>query len=316
MKKIKVVFIGSGYMAGEHAKAFMDCKDFKIVGVYSKTYSNSLKFSKKYNINSVSKSIKDLYEMNKPDLVVIAVPELNLYSVLSISFKFPWVILSEKPIGYNLKNALKIDKIYSKYKPTFFVSLNRRYYSSVQNMLKNLKKNHSDRIIQVFDTQDTDLARKFNHSKKVIDNWMYANSIHNIDLINILGRGKIINVKNVITYNKLNPKLVKSIIKFDTGDIAIYTGIWNMPGPWSISVSTTSKRYDLKPLEKLFIKDRNYRCKEKEIKLSLWDINFKPGLRMQVKELSKYFSNKKNHLPDFKQALKTQKLISRIYKIQ
>ena len=73
--------------------------------------------------------------------------------------------------------------------------------------------------------------RKFKHPEKVVKNFMYANSIHLIDLMfvfveDILKKSKILNLgKERIT------EIVLSTIEFSSGDLALYEGIWKGPGP-------------------------------------------------------------------------------------
>ena len=313
--KLKVSFIGSGYMATEHAKAFQDCKDFELTSVYSKTSSNAKKFFKKFKLKNTNSSIADIYHKNKPDLVIISVTETELTKILKEVFKFKWVILVEKPCGINLKDSTNIKKLIKLNKPKIFISLNRRFYSSsifLKKKINNLKENI---IIQISDNQDLDLAKSFKYDKKIIKNWMYANSIHNIDLFNYFGRGKITNVKNIYNYKLKNPFLVHSIISFSSGDIGIYTATWNMPGYWAVNISSKKINYDLRPIENLRIKTNKNRFDISEYKLSKWDKKFKPGLRMQVDELNKYFKKDNYNLFTFKHSYETQNLINKIYKL-
>ena len=64
---------------------------------------------------------------------------------------------------------------------------------------------------------------------------MYCNSIHLIDFIYYLSRGKIV---KIINNGKIKDDYVTSKIIFSSGDTILYKALWNRPGPWCISVST------------------------------------------------------------------------------
>ena len=50
---------------------------------------------------------------------------------------------------------------------------------------------------------------------------------------------------------------------YDSGDVLLYNALWNMPGPWRVSVTNEKKSYKLEPLEELKIKNLNTKNYEK-----------------------------------------------------
>ena len=108
----------------------------------------------------------------------------------------------------------------------------------------------------VEDQQDIEKAKKIGHSKKVIKNWMYANSIHVIDLLNFFTRGKITKIQTKkFTYQK--KFIIFCKIKFSSGDICVYTAKWNITGRWSINIVSGKENYLLSPLEVLKVKNKS-----------------------------------------------------------
>ena len=313
LKMIKVAFIGTGYMGQEHLKAFSSLKNINIVGILNKTTTRSVEVAKKFNLGFIAKNIKDLFELAKPDIVIIAVPELNLKDVCLKAFNYNSTFLIEKPIGYNLKEAIFLKKLATKNKRKVYIGLNRRYFQSTKLALKELKKDNSKRIINIFDQQSILESIKNGIPKLVANNFMYANSIHLIDYAKIFCRGKIINVENVCDWKKNKKTLVVSKIKFSSGDIAIYQAIWNGPGPWVVSINTSKKRLEMKPLENLTLQKKGSRNIIKVNQNNSIDEEFKPGVMMQAKDLIKSFRNKQTKLPTIKDGLDTMKLIHKIY---
>ena len=113
----------------------------------------------------------------------------------------PWAILMEKPVGLDLADAEDIAAAAKAAKAKVFVGLNRRTLSSTQAVLADLADDPGPRFIHVQDQQSLDVARQIGHAPEVVDNWMYANSIHLVDYIPALGRGKIIDVTPVVRWN-------------------------------------------------------------------------------------------------------------------
>jgi transposase len=75
------------------------------------------------------------------------------------------------------------------------------------------------------------LAKKIGKNKKVIKNWMYANSIHLIDLINFFSSNSNYKVIKKKITKKLNKKIIQCVIK--TKNITFnYKGYWNIDKRW------------------------------------------------------------------------------------
>jgi hypothetical protein len=141
---------------------------------------------------------------------------------------------------------------------------------------------------------------------------MYANSIHLIDYFTFLSNGIIRRVNPISRWNPRNPDPVIAFIEYDNGDTGLYEGIWNKPGPWAVSVTTQEKRYELRPLERLLIQNYGERTFQ-EIPPHPWDTQFKPGLRLQAKEVMASCLGKASRVPTLAEAMDTMKLIHQIY---
>ncbi len=314
MKKIKVAFVGAGYMANEHIKSFADESDVELVGIYSRTKSRAISLSINFKIKYVCNSIEELYNKTKANIIVVCVPILEIKNICFEIFKYPWMSLIEKPIGVDLIEANLILKEQEKTSSLAYVALNRRHYSSTLFALNEFKDDNNLRVINIFDQEDIVAAKKANHPEKVLKYWMYANSIHIIDYITMFGRGEIVSTENLIKWDQLNPNHVLSKINFSSGDIAIYQAVWNGPGPWAVSISSSQKRCELRPIEKAFLQQKGSR-KILEKTVSNWDIEFKPGLRLQANEVLKAFRKENHNLPTIEDSIKTMKIIKNIYGI-
>ena len=307
--KIKVVIIGAGNMAKEHIKVFSSINSFSLEGIHSRTKKKAELLARDYQIPYVSESIDDLFQTTKADLAIVAVSELSVYPVIQEVFKYPWVSIIEKPVGYNYENANLIKDYAERQKSQVFVSLNRRFYSSTRYILDEIENENSQRLIQIYDQEEPFLSNK---PLEVQKNWMYANSIHLIDFFKILGRGKIISVKPLLNWDPDNPSFVIAKVDYSSGDVGIYSAVWNAPGPWMVAVTTPKIRYELRPIESISIQEKGLR-KSKSVPIHQRDKDFKPGLRLQAEEILNFLGGNSHKLVSLNESLATMKLIKQIY---
>lgn len=311
MNVVKVAIVGAGFMATEHARAFSALSNVKVVGVHSRSNESASRLAKVYDA-AVFASVSEMYEGTKADVVVVAVPELAILNVASKVFCFPWVCLLEKPAGLNLAEAEILLKESKMRKSTVYVGLNRRSYSSTRQVLKILSQDSSPRIINIFDQQDMKFALKIGQPEEVVNNWMYANSIHLIDYFTLLGRGEVESVDIIEPWQPKKPGLVLAAIRFSSGDFGLYQAVWDGPGPWAVTVTTENSRLELRPLEKLTVQQRGERISV-ERPIEVIDEDFKAGLLYQAQQLLSVLVNEYTELPSLSVATQSMRLVARIY---
>ena len=311
---MKLAIIGAGNMAHEHARAFRDIETVSLVGIFSRTRSRAETLATKHKIQYVCNSVEELWELTNADLVVISVGELFTNEICRIAFAFPWYCLIEKPAGYNLYDAESILKHAEKTNAKAYVALNRRHYSSTRIVMQELSQLTEPRIVHVLDQEDPQAALDNGEHPSVTANWMYANSIHVIDYLRLFCRGKVISVNHIIPWNAENPFLVLTKLDYSSGDIGIYQGIWNAPGPWAVAITTPTKRFEMRPLEHATLQMYGSR-KNEPLPLGDWDTQFKPGLRQQSQESFRAVKGEVHGLPTLQEGFETMKLIHQIYQV-
>jgi predicted dehydrogenase len=280
-RRVSVGIIGAGYMAEEHIKAFQALDNVEISGIYSRTYLKAEILANKYGIKFCCKSVDDLYMQSKPDVIVIAITETAVEDLVDEIAHYPWVVLFEKPVGLDYEQSKRISDKIDLFGMQAIVALNRRFYSSTRQLVHDLANTQGTRLIQVNDYESLSIAKSFNYAEIIINNWMYANSVHLIDYFCFLGRGKIEKVNVIQSWNQKSLMPVIAHITYESGDQGIYHGIWHGPGPWSVSIVTESDYFEMRPLEQLAKRS----SQEKTLHLypqSSHDLNFKPGLYEQA----------------------------------
>jgi len=308
----RIAIIGAGYMAQEHIRAFANLPQIEIAGIYSRTRGKAEVVAAQHGIPVVSNSIAELYRETQADLVVIAVSELSVRAVCLEAFQYPWICLVEKPAGYNIADAEAIVQAAHDKGQKAYVALNRRHYGSTRAVLAELEQAKGRRLVHVYDQEDPAAALRAGRPDEVVQNWMYANSIHIVDYLRVFCRGEIVAVDPIIPWNSGEPQFVLSKISFSSGDIGIYEAIWNGPGPWAVTVTTQEKRWEMRPLEHASSQIYGSR-KLESLSGHPWDTEFKPGLRLQAEEALKVVKGLPSALPTLEDALKTMQLVRDIY---
>jgi len=308
----RVAIVGAGNMAREHARAFASVPGVTLAGIHSRTRSRAESLAKEFGIAGVYDSVSELYERTRANLVVVTVFETAMNSVSKACFAFPWKALLEKPPGYCLEDALDIRSAALENHCTVFVGLNRRFLSSTRAALSDLATCKGARFIHVQDQQSLEQAASLGHPSEVVANWMYANSIHLVDYLRVLGRGRIKSVRPIFPWRPESPPVVMASVEFDSGDIGLYEGIWKGPGPWAVAVTTPEKRWELRPLEQgayqLWGERRLH-----AVEVGAWDRDFKPGFRLQAEAAVAAALGQPSEIPSLDDAIETMRLIHAIF---
>lgn len=299
-------------MARQHIRAFQDVPGVRVAGIYSRTAPRAEALAAEFGIEHVFTSIAAMREKTNADLVVVAVSELSVRQTCELCFDHPWVVLVEKPAGYNVADAEQIAAAAIAKRRRAYVALNRRHYASTRAVIAGLAHQRGPRLIVVHDQESPAAALQAGSPELVVENWMYANSLHLIDYFSFLGRGTIREVLPVVRWNPDEPRYVAARISFDSGDTGLYIAVWNAPGPWSVSVTTPDKRWELRPLEKASYQVAGSRVIE-QCPDDVWDTRFKPGLRRQAELAVAAAKGAAPELPTVSEALASMRLTQAIY---
>lgn len=302
-----IAIIGAGAMTREHLRAFSDIADVNILGIHSRTRAKAESIAAEFHIPHICDSIAELYKRTQADLVINTVSVAALKSTTIECLQHPWAIFMEKPPGMNPAETAAIQTT-AQGRPVF-VGLNRRFLSSSQAAWEGLSD--SPRYIHVQDQQDMAAIARI-HPPEVVANLMYGNSIHVIDYLRFFGRGRVVSVTPIFRWTPENPGIILASITFESGDRGLYEGIWNGPGPWSVSISTPESRWELRPLEEGTLQKRGERVRQ-PIDIHQWDKDFKPGFRAQAEQVIRAVRGKPHAAPTLDDAAETMRLIEAIF---
>lgn len=308
----RIAFAGAGAMITEHARAFAALPNVQLTGIYNKTLSKAKTIAEEHGISEVSDDLDALLDACKPDLVVMAVYEPAILDISQRILSRPVSLFMEKPIGLDLVEARKIHGYAAKLGRRVWVGLNRRTVGATEAALADLSENPGPRFIHVQDQQSLDVARAIGHAPAVVQNWMYANSIHLVDYLLVFGRGEVVEVTVLEPWNELNPGTVVAHVRFTSGDVGLYQANWNGPGPWACSVSAPHRRWEIRPLEKAVFQNSGERTLN-EVPVPECDVLFKPGFRVQAEKVIRAWRGENSGATTLDDALATTELVAEIY---
>lgn len=291
-KKINLAIIGAGKMAYEHARVFQSLKKICLTLVFSRKIENAKKIADHFQIKNYTNRLLDIVNYNL-DGILICVSADSIFGVTKNLIKYKIPLLIEKPAGLSLKEAMILANLSKKYQTPNIVALNRRYFSNVMKAIPILKeKNYKGFLIEGHEFASR--LKSLNIKKKILSKWMYANSIHTINLILFFGLSGNFTY-NFLKNNKDLDKNVSSVFKFENKIIGTYIANWSSTEKWSIKLFCKDLIIQFKPLENAILIDNE---SKKTIPLSPQDKKYKPGLYNQALNFIKLIQNKKNHWPD------------------
>lgn len=308
----RIAIVGAGYMAAEHARAFAAIDGVEIVGFCGRTPAKVEALAAEHSA-PVYPDIATLHAQTGADGVVVTVNELSMRDVATAAFAHPWQLLLEKPVGLHLAEAREITAAADAAGARAYVALNRRSYASTRAALEKLGRDGPPRLVSVLDQQDMQGAREFGQPEEVVQNYMYANSIHLIDYFAAFCRGEPDVVTAAVNWEPEQPRHVVATLHYSSGDTGVYQAVWDGPGPWSVTVTDAAARYEMRPLESLGVQARGER-RVVPVELGTIDTDFKPGLKVQAEEFVKAIRGEgAPALATLGDATRSMELCARIY---
>lgn len=271
---MKTVLIGFGDIAEKYLPILNEL-NCEIIGIVTKKFENALLKSKKFSIPQAYKTIEDI-PINECDFLMNLSSADTIEPIMQeiIQKKIP--IFTEKPVGFGTDEIQKLIEENYKFNTPIMVGTNRRFYSIFHQALKFLKE--QDKKIESIKIDAPERFSDINQEKfnsKIKENWMFANSIHCIDLIRFFGG----DVKEIKSNSKLSEYDFNATGICDNDINFSYSSNWKKRSKWNISLFANDVKIIFEPLENGKIVTKN---QDIQIIPSKEDIKFKPGFYAQI----------------------------------
>jgi len=127
-EKLKVGVIGIGHQSLEdHIPSILASNDINLVAVCDVNKEKLKSFSYEHKDVHTYQRFKDLFQSEKLDFVIIAVPHCLHQEVVKEAIKYKIHILKEKPFAISLEQAKEIKTIAEQNNVKIMLTLQRRF---------------------------------------------------------------------------------------------------------------------------------------------------------------------------------------------
>lgn len=282
---MNIWIIGAGIIAQEYGKVLSALGyDYTVIG---RGEQSAAKFKDVTGKDAVIGGLEAFLLTNPtPADKAIVATNLNALSVNTIQLIKYGVkeIFCEKPGFLYPEECATVLEAAKEKKAQVYLAYNRRFFASV---LKAQEIIEEDGGVTSFNFEFTEwghVIQNLNKPKDDLENWMYANSSHVIDLAFFLGGNPV--QMNCFTAGELSwhkPVAFAGAGVTDNGSLFNYAANWAAPGRWGVEILTSKHRIYLRPMEQLHIQNLgSVAINPVEIDDHL-DKEFKPGFYLETK---------------------------------
>lgn len=282
---MNIWIIGAGTIAQEYAKVLNSLGyDYTVIGRGEQS-ANTFK-------ETVGKEVVtgglDSFLMTNPKIADKAIIATNLDTLSQNTIKLINFgikdIFCEKPGFLYPEECAKVYSVAKEKKANVFYAYNRRFFASVLKAQQIIEEDGGVKSFNFEFTEWGHVIESLNKSKGELENWMYANSSHVIDLAFFLGGNPV--QMNCFTSGEISwhkPASFAGAGITDKGALFNYAANWAAPGRWGVEILTSKHRLYLRPMEQLQIQNiGSVAINPIEIDDYL-DKEFKPGFYLETK---------------------------------
>ena len=282
---LKILVVGSGFITEHYLKA-ISANNIECV-VIGRGVKNVNKLSEIFNnIKFHSGGLENFLKQNSIEEFTHFMNLVNIEHCIPITELLlnhgAKKILLEKPGGLNINGLDSVRESANKVNADIVIGYNRRFFESVNKLIELSNADGGIENINFEFTEWVHTIDEKDYSDKALAKWIISNSSHVIDTVfYLIGLPEEISTytlgANNINWHKSGSLFVGSGISKNKIPFSYNTN-WNSAGRWAIEVTTNTKRYYLKPMEKLSVQNKG-QINITDIELpNDKDINFKPGI--------------------------------------
>lgn len=281
----EIWIVGAGLMAIEYGKVLNNLGvDYIIIG---RNQENCQKTSSQLSVSVISGGIDSFLEQKprKPKKVIVAVGIESLKDTVIklLDYKIEEILLEKPGFAY----PIELNEILGHPRTanaTIVLAYNRRFYGSVIEAEKLIAEDGGVTSFSFEFTEWSHVIRNLKKNRAEHETWFLGNSSHVIDTAFFLC-GK---PKELASYNAggLDWHPISSVFSgagvSEKRALFSYIANWEAPGRWVIDISTSKRRFLLKPMEILQVQEFGSVSFNPVLYDDSNDTKFKPGLFLQT----------------------------------
>lgn len=312
---VRVAIIGAGRIAHHHLKVLKAFEGVRIVGICNRGRVDISGLAREYAIERTFSDWRVMLDETRPDAIFILVGPSDIASIAGAVLQRGIPCLIEKPAGLSPGETAHLANLAAKHRCLNMVGVNRRYYSVLENALFAVhEQGPLTGILIEANEPIAKLRRGSKHSKEVVDRWMFANSIHPIDLFRRCG-GDILEIDaSATSFEGGDATSYTASLRTTGGALGTFIAHWDSVPGWRLRLYGCGVRVTLDPLEQGEIEYSG--GSRKPVPVDDVDVQFKPGFYCQTLAFLQSIVNDEPIMPpgsDLADQVKTMQLIERIF---
>jgi len=312
-KKIRVGVIGTGNIAEKHLEVVKSFDDVEIAALCNSGHPRIHDCADRFGVGPRFTEYRKFLDEADIDAVFVLVSVLRIVEVTRECLSRGIPTLVEKPPGLSVGDAEALATAASANNCLNMVALNRRFYSVMQRAREEILAVGPLVSMTVEAPERIADYQAVGHPPEVIQNILFANGIHCIDLFRYFG-GEVAAVESSARqwFADQNDSF-NALLRFENGATGHYLSNWTSPARWSVTLYGRDRRIALCPLEHATVFESDGR--QFDLPVDEVDRIYKPGIYAQAR----YFIDcvKEGRKPtypaaDLVDAVKTMRLIELI----
>ena len=295
MPSPRIAFIGCGNIAEFHAPAFR-AAGFDLAAVCSRPESPRLRpFAQRHNIPLVFDEASELLEARKEwDALLIAVSIDATLETLMCALEAGAPVLVEKPVAWRSEDLVPF--LYRRL--PVIVGYNRRFYRTVQKAREEVL--NGPPLLARLELPEAVVAPNQLSDDLSYLRPFFGNSVHGLDMVTyVFGDLELVEVQR-LTGPEGTIRGLSAVLTSARGDILHFTGNWQAPANFSLTLDRPGRRFEVRPFEAATIYEgmdvtpptaenpvRTYKPKQvSTVGLEDVDFRYKPGCVNQALALA------------------------------
>lgn len=250
---MNIWIIGAGTIAQEYGKVLISLGyDYTVIG---RGKGSAIKFKEVVGKEVITGGLES-FLATKPVVADKAIVATNLDSLSSNTIQLLNYgvknIFCEKPGFLYPSDCAEVVEAAKKTNANVYLAYNRRFFSSVLKAQEIIAEDGGVKSFNFEFTEWGHVIESLNKPKADLENWMYANSSHVIDLAFYLGGTPT--QMSCYTSGELSwhkPAVFAGSGISDKGALFNYAANWAAPGRWGVEILTSKHRLYLRPMEQL-----------------------------------------------------------------
>ncbi len=311
--ELKVGVIGTGNIAEKHLEVLKSFEDVRITALCNSGHPRIHDCADRFGVGARFTDYQQFLNQAEIDAVLVLVSVVRVAEVTRECLRRGIPTLLEKPPGLSAAETAQLAALAAATNTINMVAFNRRFYSVMQGARAAILE--AGPLVSMVIEAPERIAdyRAAGHPAEVVDNILFANGIHCIDLFRFFG-GEVarVNVLSKQWFENQNDSY-NALLQFESGATGHYISNWTSPGRWAVNLYGRDRKVTLAPLERGTVLQSN--GEQSDLDVDSLDQNYKPGIYAQARYFIDCVRDKKQPAfpaADLDDAVKTMRLVASI----